>query len=307
MFRVRKQLNIENSIQNKNMERKDNGSPIEDENGVAAAVLDTGVSLHPDLYGKVVAFRDFVNNKEKQYDDNGHGTHVAGIICGSGIMSNGIYQGISPKSKLIVGKVLDENGEGSFLKLTEALKWINEICEMYKIRILNISIGFHNDNKDSVDEVISYMKDLWEKGVLIICAAGNNGPDSMILSNIKELNTILTVGCNDGEHYKNCNNRCELYSERGVDLVAPGTNIVSCCNKFHQNRYNYSNSYCAMSGTSMATAIVSGIAAELMRKYPELSNEECKMRLEYSAKNLGLPREQQGWGMVDYANLIKSF
>lgn len=81
--------------------------------GIYAAVLDSGVAAHPDLRGRIAVFKDFVSNKNTAYDDNGHGTHVCGILAGSGAVSKGRYRGIAPECMLVCGKVLDKEGGGS--------------------------------------------------------------------------------------------------------------------------------------------------------------------------------------------------
>ena len=86
--------------------------------GVTIAMLDTGIALHPDFDDRIVAFKDFVNGKSEVYDDSGHGTHVAGCMCGSGLLSKGDYCGIAPSSRLVVGKVLDYKGDGIIENMT---------------------------------------------------------------------------------------------------------------------------------------------------------------------------------------------
>lgn len=112
--------------------------------GITIAVLDSGVSRHPDLAGKIAGFRDFSKSRNQSgadspFDDNGHGTHVCGIHCGSGLASGGRYRGIAPGARLIVGKVLDDKGEGEAESLLEAMDWILSVREKYAIRILNLS------------------------------------------------------------------------------------------------------------------------------------------------------------------------
>lgn len=82
--------------------------------GVGVAILDTGVFLHPDLENCVYGFRDFLKKKQQPYDDNGHGTHVAGMIAGSGTASAGRYQGVAPGAQLVCLKVLDQRGMGMY-------------------------------------------------------------------------------------------------------------------------------------------------------------------------------------------------
>ena len=92
-----------------------------DGRGVTIAVLDSGVSNHPDLMGRVIGFRDFVGHRNLMYDNNGHGTHVCGILCGNGGISAGLYRGMAPGAKLVVGKVLDERGDGCAETMLEGL------------------------------------------------------------------------------------------------------------------------------------------------------------------------------------------
>ena len=79
---------------------------------IGVAVLDTGILPHPDLAGRIMGFGDFVNRRKRIYDDSGHGTHVAGILAGSGKLSNGVYAGIAPEASLLAAKVLDDSGNG---------------------------------------------------------------------------------------------------------------------------------------------------------------------------------------------------
>ena len=89
--------------------------------GTTVALLDTGICRHPDFDNRIIAFRDFINQKDMPYDDSGHGTHVAGCLCGNGSMSGGKYKGIAPLSKLVVGKVLNEKGEGIIENMSKEL------------------------------------------------------------------------------------------------------------------------------------------------------------------------------------------
>ena len=92
--------------------------------GIYVGVLDSGVASHPDLRGRIAAFKDFTSDKRTYYDDNGHGTHVCGIACGSGKLSGGRYKGIAPGAKILVGKVLDYNGNGSVFHMIDGIDWV---------------------------------------------------------------------------------------------------------------------------------------------------------------------------------------
>ena len=100
MLRVRKQIGCSDELVRSCGNR-----------GVTMAMLDTGIAVHPDFDDRLIAFSDFVNGKREPYDDSGHGTHVAGCMCGSGRLSDGKYKGMAPASRMVVGKVLDYKGD----------------------------------------------------------------------------------------------------------------------------------------------------------------------------------------------------
>lgn len=135
---------------------------------------------------------------------------------------------------------------------------------------------------------------------MVVCAAGNKGPGENTLSAIGTGERVIMVGCHDGSYRRGDPGSCSLYSGRGQegsrirkpDLVAPGTDIMSC-NAYWQKgrRPEY---YTVKSGTSMATPIVTGCAALLLQKEPYLSNDRVRERLIYSARDLGAPWNQQG-------------
>ena len=103
--------------------------------GITAAVLDTGISLHPDFDSRIVAFRDFVDHREEVYDDSGHGTHVAGILGGSGKMSDGRYAGMAPNVKLVIAKVLDKDGNGNVDAVVNGIDWILKLIPVGAVNL----------------------------------------------------------------------------------------------------------------------------------------------------------------------------
>lgn len=281
--------------------------------GVTVAVLDTGLGHHPDLSGKLLCFRDFVNSRKLMYDDSGHGTHVCGIICGSGGASAGRYRGMAPGAALVVGKVLDEKGDGSTEHMMEGLEWILEIQEKYRIRILNISVGIGSLKECAKEKALKeQLERVWDRGITVVCAAGNKGPESGSISALGESRKLITVGCHDGEFCRDNPRRCEIYSGRGrangvlrkPDVVAPGTDIVSCNAFFRRVNGRLQNIYVAKSGTSMATPIISGAAALAFQKYPEMTGAEFKQKLTFTATDLGEEWNKQGWGMVNVRRLL---
>lgn len=283
------------------------------ENPVTIAVLDTGIGRHPDLAGRLLCFRDFVGQRRAMYDDNGHGTHICGILCGSGAISGGKYAGMAPGCGLAVGKVLDEKGDGLTRHMLEGLEWVLENRARYRIRILNISVGIGSlkDPKKEA-ELQEMIERVWDSGIIVVCAAGNKGPANNSISSVCSSERVITVGCHDGDYARGNPGRCETYSGRGAfaspvrkpDIVAPGTDIISCDVRIHRRYDRIVQAYTAKSGTSMATPVVSGALALLLQKYPHLSPEEAKYRLTYTAADLGAPWNQQGWGMVNVHKLL---
>ncbi len=285
--------------------------------GVYAAVLDSGVAAHPDLRGRIAVFKDFVSNKSTAYDDNGHGTHVSGILAGNGAVSKGKYRGIAPECMLVCGKVLDKEGGGSLKNLTKGLIWISELIRTVPIRVLNISIDM--ESEDGIDpqdweQFRKYIRYLWDQNMMIVAAAGNKGPNPMTLSPIGECGGCVCVGCHDGD-YKPKNGRlCNEYSSRGPgkdtsivslinplkkpDIVAPGTDIVSCGAHFR------TTPYISKSGTSMSAPIVSGACVLCLQKYPQLTNRELRRLLLGSAMDMGESWGVQGAGMLRIDRLL---
>lgn len=281
---------------------------------VTIAVLDSGIDAgHPDLKGKVLAFRDFIHQRGKAYDDYGHGTHVCGCIAGSGEASGGLYRGIVPECNLVVGKILDKKGDGSVLKMADALKWILEIKDIYHIRVLNISIGTGKGyEKEEYAEVKELLREAWYQGLMIVCAAGNNGPSGGTISLLGQDRNIITVGCHEGRESYRFGRPCQVYSGRGElseiyrkpDIVAPGTEIISCKAYPYRGRSIFDKYYCKKSGTSMATAVVSGCCGLFFERHGEESNEYCKRRLLQTAYDLGEAWNKQGYGMINPEGMI---
>lgn len=282
---------------------------------VTVAALDTGISPHPDFAGRIVGFFDFVNGREGLYDDSGHGTHVAGCIGGSGQLSGGRFGGIAPACRLFVGKVLDAKGEGSMEGMHRALLWVLENRLRFHIRVLNISVGLgESGQEERMKELVSLLERLSEEGVTVVCAAGNKGPEEGSLSPLGVSSRVITVGCHEGGFFGARKDLCEHYSGRGAeslpyrkpDIVAPGTDIISCNSAAYRDRRgNYRNAYVKKSGTSMATPIVSGAAALFCQTYPDCESDSLKRRMIYSARDLGEAGSKQGWGILDIGRLME--
>lgn len=305
MNRVRKQVGCSDHIQ----------SNILTEN-VTVAILDTGIGAHPDFDSRIVAFEDFVNGRQGSYDDSGHGTHVAGCVGGSGYVSHGLYRGMAPACRLCVGKVLDSNGEGTIDSMRRGLLWVMKNRIHYQIRVLNVSLGIGTDGeKERMHELTEILDEMWRQGIVVVCAAGNNGPKEGTISPLGTSRSVITVGCHEGGYFGARSDLCENYSGRGSrnmlyrkpDVVAPGTDIVSCNVRWRGNgRNGYRDAYTRKSGTSMATPIVSGAAALYLQKYPYMNNEQVKRQMIYCARDVGDTWNKQGWGMLNLEEMCST-
>ncbi|MDD2978691.1 MAG: S8 family peptidase [Hespellia sp.] len=243
--------------------------------GIGVAVMDTGISMHPDFGNRIVGFVDVIQGKSHPYDDCGHGTHVAGILAGDGAVSAGVYSGIAPEANLIVCKVLDKEGNGTVKQVVNGIRWIGAHYKEYGIRIVNISVGSKPDiSAKSAAALVEGAEYLWDLGMVVVVSAGNYGPSRGSVAVPGVSKKIITVGAFDRDEQMK-------YSGRGPtrecvvkpDIFAPGTGIISC----------RGSGYGIKSGTSMATPVVSGAVAVLLSKYPQVSNVEAKLRLRSSA------------------------
>ena len=148
---------------------------------VTVAVLDTGIAYHPDLAGHLLCFRDFVEKSSLPYDDNGHGTHVSGILGGDGTASQGRYKGAAPGCGIVALKVLDRFGNGSREDVLRAFQWIEDFGKIYNIRIVNVSVGsFSGRNMSENSALVRGVEEIWD-------AAGEFVNDNTLTVYIKRL------------------------------------------------------------------------------------------------------------------------
>ena len=204
--------------------------------GVSIAILDTGIAPHPDIKNKIIAFKDFVNDKEGPYDDNGHGTHVAGDAAGTGATSEGKYKGTAPDAHIVGVKVLNSDGGAKVSNIVEGIDWVIENRDKYNIRVINMSIGVPSPGHqfDPIDKAVERAANA---GIVVVAAAGNEGPKMGTIGGAPGNSPFaLTVGAVDDKNtVDKSDDEIAPFSSRGPtidgivkpDLVAPGTNIIS--------------------------------------------------------------------------------
>ena len=172
---------------------------------------------------------------------------------------------------------------------------------------VNLSVGSYGKRGMSEDSaLVKGVNRAWDAGLVVVVAAGNNGPAPLSVTTPGISRKVITVGCSD-DHMEVLvgKNRMVDYSGRGPtmaavckpDLVAPGCSVASCA--------SLRDKYTIKSGTSMSTPIVSGAIALLLEKYPDMTNRDVKLRLMETCRDMGLPKNQQGWGLLDVERLLR--
>jgi subtilisin len=244
-------------------------------NNIKVAVVDTGIDInHPDM--KVYGGINTINPQKGYKDDNGHGTHVAGIIAA---LSNKIgVIGVACRAQLYAVKVLGANGSGYLSDAVEGLEW----CINNGMHVVNMSVG-HDTDVELLHEAI---KAVYNAGIFIVAAAGNSGPDSNSVIYPAKYPEVAAVSASD-QH-----DSIAYFSSRGpeVDLTAPGVNIYST----YRNR-----TYMKLSGTSMAAPHVSGTAALVLAKKGMMKPDVLLNHLKETALDINHEPEEQGAGLVD--------
>ena len=238
-------------------------------------------------------------------------THVCGILGGNGVASKGKYIGVAPECNLIVVKVLNQKGNGNISDVIQGLKWVLDNRKKYNIRILNISVGTPAKKElEESSELVQAVNEVWDAGIIVVVAAGNNGPFPQTIGAPGNSRKVITVGASDDDLLVEMDgSKIKDYSSRGPtkeciikpDIVAPGSNVVSC----NGIKVSKNNMYSTKSGTSMATPAVSGAIALLLSVYPHMTGRDVKVRLKNSAVDCGFPMNQQGWGCLNIRRLLR--
>lgn len=301
-----------------------------DGTGIGVAVIDSGVNPVNDLKDRVVYSENFDPSSNTTADLYGHGTHVAGIIAGSGASSSCAHcdvtlRGVAPNANIINLRVLDANGSATDSTVIAAIERAIELKNQYNIRVINLSLGRGVYESYQTDPLCQAVEDAWNAGIVVVVAAGNYGRDNSANNNgygtitapgndpyaitVGAMKTNGTPGLGDDQ--------IATYSSKGPsmidfvvkpDLVAPGNLMVSDLSsttatlytQYPQNlvpisyykTYNNDNAssvYYSLSGTSMASPMVSGAAALLLQKTPNLTPDQVKARLMKSASKSFAP------------------
>jgi serine protease AprX len=317
-----------------------------DGTGVGVAIIDSGVADHGDLHNasgasRVVYSQSFVAGDTTTPDKFGHGTHVAGLIGGTGANSgtaNGYqakYAGVAPNVNIINLRVLDQNGSGTDSQVIAAIQQAIALKNTYNIRVINMSLGRPVFESYTLDPVCQAVESAWQAGIVVIVAAGNRGRDnSMGTHGFATIGApgndpaVITVGATRTmDTGTRVDDAIASYSSKGPtlvdhlvkpDLVAPGNRLVSLRDAGSTLDANHPQfeiaptvgtpKYFRLSGTSMATPLVSGAAALMLQQNPSLTPDQVKARLMKTAwKGFNTyTQSTDNWGNI-YSNQYDIF
>lgn len=268
-----------------------------DGKGQIIAVVDTGVDLtHPELRDRLVPGKNFVTQVETEgddgttqlvdvkdngpMDDNGHGTHVAGIIA-AGENQQGMT-GIAPRVRIMPVKTLSYNESGFSSDVANGVIWAAD----HGARVINMSLGAYGGSK-ALEKAVAYAL---SKGVAVVAAMGNDRDDpdrnyGQSPSYPAALPGVIAVGATDAA------DQSAYFSNAGrwISVSAPGDSIYSTTPTYVVPGGHVSQDYDYMSGTSMATPVVTGVIALMLSLTPNLSPAQVKTRLEQTADDVGVP------------------
>jgi len=316
-----------------------------DGRGVGIALIDTGAQLHPDLTrsrpeGLVEV--EVVGHEKGYADYYGHGTHVAGILNGTGLESSGpaafrTFRGVAPGARLISLRALNPDGTGTTTDVLRAIDWVLIHGKQYNIRVLNLSLGHPVYESFVTDPLCRAVRAAVAGGIVVVVAAGNLGQVGSgygtILSPGNEPSALTVGAMDDNRTVAREDDVLARFSARGPslidhivkpDLVAPGAFIVSLraqgawIDATHPETVlaagayrtdgdaTRPGSYLVLSGTSLAAPMVSGAAALMLQREPGLRPSDVKARLMASAsKDDHLPFET-GAGYLDIEAALAS-
>ncbi len=267
-------------------------------NGVTVAVLDSGVAADLDLVdpaNRILASVNFADVRSAS-DPGGHGTHIAGIIAGNGSRSGGEFVGIAPQANIVDVRVLGSTGSGRISSVVRGIEWVLAHRAAYNIRVVNLSFGARTSLSYRADPMSAAVEIAWRRGLVVVAASGNGGPerDTVVTPGIDPY--AITVGATDDRGTLGRGDDMLAWfsawgspdSNAKPDLVAPGRRLVSlrvpgsALDTLFPDRVvvaQNGSTYFRLTGTSMATAVVSGAAALLLQGRPGLTPDQVKALL----------------------------
>ncbi|HXN05328.1 MAG TPA: S8 family peptidase [Candidatus Acidoferrum sp.] len=276
--------------------------------GIGIAVIDSGIASHPDLGNRLIVSQNFNPNVNGNDDAYGHGTAVAGIIAGDGTAGLGQYVGVAPQANLISLRVNDGTGGAPTSAIMNAILWAVINRNTYNIRVINLSLQASVQESYRTSPIDAAVEYAWLKGVVVVVAAGNSGPNSALYAPANDP-YVITVGATDDQGtVASTDDTLAGFSSYGVtqdgftkpDFVAPGKRIITTLAPNSNFALNYpsfmvGSQYIKLSGTSVAAPIVSGAVALYIESNPTVRPGQLKGVLLATANRLGFPGSGAGY------------
>ena len=273
--------------------------------GVNVALLDTGVYDHPDLAGRIVTCVDLTHEKGSAaecQDTYGHGTFMAGLIAGNGGSSNGKYRGVAPEAGIVSIKAAGYDGSTDISTILAGIQWAVAFKDTHGIRVLSLSMGSDSSQDWRLSPLNYAVERAWQSGIVVVVSAGNSGPDASTVMKPGDDPYVITVGASNDEGSMTINDdKVPVFSSRGPtrsggfakpDVVSPGVHTISLRSPGSAIDVKYGDTarvdgdYFKGTGTSMATATVSGAVAQMLTADPTLTPDEVKFRLTETAREI---------------------
>jgi serine protease AprX len=284
------------------------------------AVLDSGVAADMDLGGRVLASVGFAGAHDaSRPDKGGHGSHVAGTIAGNGKKSGGQYMGLAPNANVVDVQVLDQNGNGRVSSVVRGMEWVLAHQAQFNIRIVNMSFGAPPMGSYKYDAFAAAAEVAWRRGIVVVVAAGNAGPNAGTVQSPGIDPYVITVGSTDDRGtLALTDDTLGWWSSWGTppdstarpDLVAPGRRVASIyvpgstlatLLPGHVVYASNGAQYFRLTGSSMSTAVASGAVALLLERQPSLTPDQVKKILASTTQafGTGLMPTGAGHGLLD--------
>ena len=287
---------------------------------ITIGIVDSGLYPHSDILNpenRIKKFTDLINEYQYPYDDNGHGTFISGLICGSGYSSKGMYKGIAEKSNIYMIKAFNQTGKGYISDILFSIELLLNHAEDYNIRVICLPFEIiHNDY--FILNLFSKLFDIAiSKNIVVVVPSGNNGPSPGSIRGISILKNCITVG---GVDTRSSSISACSFSSSGPfakldkpDLCAASEEICSIKSDTYyisekNGRKIYPNHletpYTNFSGTSCSAAYIAGLCALLLEKNSSLTFSDIVSILKVSCKLQKFSKWNQGAGTVDLSKCL---
>lgn len=291
--------------------------------GVTIGIIDSGIYPHPDLLkpsNKINGFVDILKDVKYPYDDNGHGTFLSGIICGSGYCGKGMYKGVALGSEIFMVKAFNSIGRGNASDILYSIEIITSLALERNIKVLLLPFELLSHNDFLIELFDKSFKNCISKGIVVVVPSGNNDNKENSMKGIAILDSCITVGGVDTtlsiQPYINSSGGFSGVSNKRFkpDVSASALNICSLNSdknyvserdliKLYPRKLE--TPYTILNGTSCSAAYISALCAIILEKNPDLTPIDINSILKLNASSFGLQRHLVGAGTLTLEKIIE--